>query len=301
MSFILDALKRAERERRLERPPDLRAVYEESDLPQRSRWTWFSAAAAFLAGATVVALFLLPKAPPTEVGQSKEPAAEVGSHTPDKERPQLPAGTVQPNRPPRPKDVPRPARPMDKQAKVVPPVAVKLASKETKKAAPITRPEVPTLPEGPVDSGTEPAVSEKKALVSGPTGPPPPKPPDASTPQGVVLKETGPLKPAEPMGGKASDIAPAPRSKAEEESLRKSVEAVPLIKDLPREIQQKFEKLEINVHSYSLDPAECLVFINMRKYRAGDRIGDNGLVLKKIIPDGVIIDYGGGQARLMVR
>ncbi|MFH1242923.1 MAG: general secretion pathway protein GspB [Pseudomonadota bacterium] len=302
MSFILDALKRAERERRLERAPDLSAVYEESDLPQRSRWTWFSAAAAFLAGATVVALFLLPKAPPTEVSQSKEPAAEVGSHTPDKERLQLPAGRVQPDKPPLPKDVPQPAGPPAKQVKVVPPVApVKPTSEETTKAPSTTKPAVSTLPERPADTGTEAGVSEKKVIVSGPPGPTPTKLQDALTPKRVALKETAPLKVPEPMSGRASDVPPAPRSKAEEESFRKSVEAVPLIKDLPHEIQQKLEKLEINVHSYSLDPAECLVFINMRKYRAGDRIGDNGLVLKKIIPEGVIIDYGGGQARLMVR
>jgi general secretion pathway protein B len=302
MSFILDALKRAERERRLERAPDLSAVYEESDLPQRSRWTWFSAGAAFLVGATVVALFLWPKAPPTEVSQSKGPAAEVGSHTPDKERPQLPAGTVQPDKLPHPKDVPQPARPPGKQAEVVPPVApVKPTSEETTKAPSTTKPGVPTLPERRADTGSEAGVSEKKAIVAGPTGPPPPKLQDTSTPQRVPLKETGPLKPPQPMIGRASDIPPAPLSKAEEESLRKSVEAVPLIRDLPHEIRQKLEKLEINAHSYSLNTAECLVFINMRKYRVGDRIGDNGLVLKKIIPEGVIIDYGGGQARLMVR
>jgi len=34
MSFILEALKRADRERRLERAPDLSAVYEENNLPR---------------------------------------------------------------------------------------------------------------------------------------------------------------------------------------------------------------------------------------------------------------------------
>jgi hypothetical protein len=38
----------------------------------------------------------------------------------------------------------------------------------------------------------------------------------------------------------------------------------------------------------------------MKKVKAGDRIGENGPVLKEITPEGAIIDYGEGQARLQV-
>jgi len=58
--------------------------------------------------------------------------------------------------------------------------------------------------------------------------------------------------------------------------------------------------MQINVHSYSEDPAECMVFINMKKYNVGDAIGENGPVLKQITPEGIVIDYGEGQARLPV-
>jgi len=54
------------------------------------------------------------------------------------------------------------------------------------------------------------------------------------------------------------------------------------------------------VHSYSKDPAECLVFINMHRYKVGDKIGEGGPLLKEITPDGVIIDYGEGEVRLQV-
>jgi hypothetical protein len=73
-----------------------------------------------------------------------------------------------------------------------------------------------------------------------------------------------------------------------------------LLSELPFEVRQKLGNLQINVHSYSKKPAECLVFINMQNFKVGDRIGENGPVLKEITPEGVIIDYGEGQTRVQV-
>ena len=73
-----------------------------------------------------------------------------------------------------------------------------------------------------------------------------------------------------------------------------------MISELPSEIKEKLGKLQINVHSYSRDPAECLVFINMRRYKVGDKIGEGGPLLKEITPNGVIIDYGEGEVLLQV-
>lgn len=297
MSFILDALKRAERERRLERPPDLSVVYEESDLPQGGRWPWFSVGVAFLVGAVVVALFLWPKTPPPEVSKSAKPATEVASRTPAQGRPLPQRSETRPA--PRQKVAsregvsPPPSSPPKAQPEVRPrskgapqsirPQAIKVPTIESG---------VPTPTKGPPDTTAEPAVSEEKVSGSGPSEPTLPKMPDTSTPPAVAVKETVPLEPP--------NIPSAPRSKAKEEPLKEPVEGVPLLKDLPDEIRQRLGKLEINVHGYSRDPAERLVFINMRKYRVGDRIGKDGPVLKRIIPGGVIVDYGKGQARLMV-
>jgi hypothetical protein len=100
----------------------------------------------------------------------------------------------------------------------------------------------------------------------------------------------------------ASDqTKPPPPPAAKEEVNRKRIEAIPLISQLPGEIKEKLGKLQINVHSYSKDPAERLVFINMNSYKVGDKIGEGGPLLKEITPDGVIIDYGEGEARLQIR
>jgi len=75
--------------------------------------------------------------------------------------------------------------------------------------------------------------------------------------------------------------------------------SIPLLSELPNEIRGKIGKLQINVHSYSAKRNERLVFINMHRYKAGDKIGEGGPLLKEITPDGVIIDYGEGEARLL--
>jgi len=97
-----------------------------------------------------------------------------------------------------------------------------------------------------------------------------------------------------------SPVKPSPSPAAKEEVDRKRIEAIPLFGELPYEIKEKLGKLQINVHSYSKDPAERLVFINMHRYKVGDKIGEGGPLLKEITPNGVIIDYGEGVARLQV-
>lgn len=297
MSFILDALKRAERERRLERPPDLSAVYEESDVSQPGRWPWFTVGLAFLAGAVAVALFLWPEGPTQKMSKSPETARAVTSPAPDRDRP--PGAKVQTKMRPKSRTPSQPLRPRVKEAAVE--RHLKVASKKPEKAPSMTESGPPIQKKGAIDIRREPPVSEKKAPALGPSEPGTAKVPDTSPPPEVAVKETAPSGPPEQIARKRLEIPETPRPTPEERPLEVPVEAIPLLKDLPSEIQEKLGKLEINVHGYSRDPAKRLVFINMRKYHVGDRIGKDGPLLKRIIPDGVIIDYGGGKARLMLR
>ncbi|MBL7212909.1 MAG: general secretion pathway protein GspB [Desulfobacteraceae bacterium] len=308
MSFILDALKRAERERRLERAPDLNAVFEEGEGSQASRWQWLSIGVAFLVGAVVVALFLWPKKQPPEViSKHEEPAVKVASLTSDQKKPLPDRSEAKPS--PRKETAPqkgveihREVRLPDKAApQPIRPRAKKVEIVKPAKVTPTQKAEGPPQKKGPPDTSIEPAVSEKTVSGSGPSKPAAPKIPATSPPPAVAPKETAPLEPHKSARDRATDI-PEPQPKAKEETVKEPVEAVPLLQDLPDEVRKKLGKLEINVHGYSRDPAESLVFINMRKYRVGDRIGSgkDGPMLKRIIPDGVIIDYGEGQARLVV-
>lgn len=71
----------------------------------------------------------------------------------------------------------------------------------------------------------------------------------------------------------------------------------PLLRDLPDDVRERIGRLEISAHVYAPNPAERFVFLNGKVCRVGDRIG-NEAVLVRITPEGIVIDYGAGQARL---
>jgi general secretion pathway protein B len=93
---------------------------------------------------------------------------------------------------------------------------------------------------------------------------------------------------------------PPPRDKVVKKAAPAPKKPIPLVSELPDDIKESLEGLKINVHVYSEDPKERLVFINMRNRKVGERIGETGPILKEITPDGVIIDYGKGLALLKV-
>ena len=313
MSFILEALKRADRERRIERAPDLSAVYEENNLPRHTNiqpLLWLCG--SFLVGAIVVGLMLWPNGPgpvkpplpndksaalplsaPETTGKKKAtpPFFAKGSEGLQAKRSSGKASGTQP--------VPRPRR-KAKQVRPIRSVTEKMAqakieSKPVEKA-PDNKPvstagEISDPRPGPV------AVVEKREPVQL-------SPPVSSSPV------RGSMEPAASDQRKAlekeaeavmvSRVKPPPAPEAKKQVNRKRIEPIPFVGELPYEIKEKLGNLQINVHSYSNDPAECLVFINMHRYKAGDKIGEGGPLLKEITPYGVIIDYGEGEARLEV-
>lgn len=325
MSFILDALKRAERERRLERAPDLGAIYEESDMPQSNLWPWLSAGVAFLVGAVVVALLLWPQTPPLEISKNSNLVTETASRTPTQGKPlpvrpktgrpskkDIPSREVEVSRPTLSsaakietalpaKTASQPTSPQTSGKEIAAPI--KVASKEPENALSTKETSVPARAKQPLNTSSKPVVSKKTVPDSRTSESKTLEAPDAPPSPAVVNKDTAVLESAKPVNEKTSDVALPPGLKAKEEPVSESVAAVPLLKDLPDKVRRKMGKLEINVHGYAKDPSKRLVFINMRKYRAGDRIGNGieGPILKMITPDGVIIDYGEGLARLTVR
>jgi hypothetical protein len=105
-----------------------------------------------------------------------------------------------------------------------------------------------------------------------------------------ALSEAPPIETAPPPAEGASGASPA-----------LDLSAIPLATDLPPDIRDKLTALTINVHGYFEHPERRVVFINMRRYRVGDRIGEDGFLLEAITPEGVVINYGQGRARLLVR
>jgi general secretion pathway protein B len=309
MSLILDALKRAERERRLTQPPDLTAVYDEDPWTRRGR-PWFWLAGAFLIGAVAVGLILWsrghgpdrvsptteishPPAPTTDAaGKKKAPVfadsgksiAEQPAQAPPQQTapaaPQDPPASAMAEGVAKPPVQPLPQNKPDSDPAPAPQPSAPVKTPDTASPTPVEEPAgtpaappSPTVDAAPAEPATQETPAEEVALSEGQaTKPPPPAPPP---PQVETAPEASPA-PAQPP-------------------------AIPLISELPFEVREKLGKLQINVHSYSENPDDRMVFINMKRFRSGDRIGENGPVLKEITPEGAVIDYGEGQARLQVR
>jgi hypothetical protein len=301
MSFILDALKRAERERRLEKPPDLRAVYEENHLPRRGIRPWIWVSGSFIIGAIVAWLVLWPedRGParpivPTASSASRKGPVKMAARKPETrpsptsprsravKPPKVPPSLTSPSQPARaPVQMSTPSQAAKTPAKItetsVAEKAAKPASKPLDKATQLPGAASPAASPGPVLKGQE-------------TAPVQPAPPVASAPQATPVEPVLP-RPTAPS---------SPPADPKQEVVRGKQASIPLFSELPYEVREKLERLQINVHSYSENPAECLVFINMKRYKVGERIGEKGPILKEITPDGVIIDYGEGLTRLKV-
>jgi hypothetical protein len=67
---------------------------------------------------------------------------------------------------------------------------------------------------------------------------------------------------------------------------------------LPEEVRARIGPLEVSAHVYAENPAERFLFVNGKICRVGERIGTGGAVIERITPEGAVIDYGGGRARL---
>ena len=313
MSFILEALKRADRERRLERAPDLSAVYEEDDLPGHNGIrTWLWLCGSFLVGVIVVGLVLWPAGPgPVKSPLPKSESASLPLSAPETIEKTPPpssspdSASLQPKRPSEQASSPEPARGSTQEAK--PSRPAKLVTEKIVEAPAKTESK-------PVEKAPDPkpvsTAGEISDPIPGPVAAVEKREPVQPSPSVSSSPEKASMEPAAPDQGKAvakqaeavavSPVKPPPVPAAKEEVDRKRIEAIPLIGELPYEIKEKLGKLQINVHSYSKDPAERLVFINMKSYKVGDKIGEGGPLLKEITFDGVIINYGEGEARLQV-
>ncbi|EFK11450.1 conserved hypothetical protein [delta proteobacterium NaphS2] len=276
MSMILDALKRADRERKLESAPDLSAIYQEERVIRRNYrpWIWFGG--VFLCACVAVAALYWPKA--SSKGGFREKIPATVQMTSKSERKSLSEGTVVPST--------TSIKEMKNTALPPPaPVSPKKPSEIGKKVSkPALQKESPRTPGAGSESPRK--LSEKvftadlrpeEAIA------------DHESPLEIVSKPDASRK-AETHPNVSTKIVPKPEPKA----------ALPLFKDLPEEIQSVSGPMEINVHMYSPNPPERRVFINMKGYREGDVIGETGFKVAEITSDGVVIDYGKGKAFLGV-
>lgn len=288
MSYILEALRKAQREQRRSQAPDLRAAVGAAVASPRRptvRWAW--AAAALLLGVNALALvwaFRLQPSPPA-VPLSPGPAARA----PLQGSPPDPAAT--------PSGPPTEAPPAVTDAIVAP------------RVPPVTRPLVGELehrsPMPPV-SGPERSPAEPVSRAA-PSAPPRSAGAPAVPQTAPALPETAPAErpsPAlsAPEAETAREPTVSPGPPPERTVAGPPVSApVPLFADLAPAVRQGLPALEINGHVYAEDRRERFVFIDWKGYREGDRIGAaDGPLLERITREGIVVDFGAVRARVPV-
>lgn len=76
-----------------------------------------------------------------------------------------------------------------------------------------------------------------------------------------------------------------------------ATDTIPLLSEMPRDFQREAPSLNINVFVYSDLPEERFVVINMSKYRTGQKI-DSGPEIIEIGPNSLVLEYLGRKFRV---
>lgn len=249
MSFILDALKKSESERRDRTGPALAYAPGGAEREPLPRWVVVLAILLMVNLLVVGSLFLMNKQKP-EVSRQDAPAGTAVARVVEP-----PAGATLPGRPQgaiadggnAAEDKAAAGSITDKAA--IPPAAGGPARSLQQEAA-ASRLE-PTTP-GPGDSAVD-------ADTSAPSSAP---------------AESGADALAEPD---ATDTGPAPPTLSE-------LQGQGMLMNLPT--------LGVDLHVYAAQPQARFVFINLSRYREGERLREGPLV-ERITPDGVILQHEG--------
>ncbi len=311
MSYILDALKKSDRERQQEPALHLQPLCETSPSfkagsgPRRRRWAFL-----FIFGLLCMGMLLkwsdwspwtgkngqgpeanTPRLEPAESGglpavaetdKSLHPLKvqaerfdDWAQHLPKNDSPLPPEKNVSPD---------------EAEPEGLPPV-VKLAAIPGKKSTGLVRikREREKVFMAPQEGSTvisqsppaavvqaEPLVAVTSPTVSGSAGP-------ASTP----MAEPRPSQPArqpQPVASAFGQPEPAPS--------KKPGSNLPYLQDLPYQVRTEIPKLQFAGHAYAVDPAQRLIVVNGTIMREGDHI-DAVTRLAEITWEGVVIDRKG--------
>lgn len=113
-----------------------------------------------------------------------------------------------------------------------------------------------------------------------------------------------PNNPALVNSGTPGAAAPIPDKSMPEKSaslagVAQEQKAMPL-DELPPPIQREIPAMTVQLHSYSSNPSERLVYINSSRMREGESLMP-GLRLEQITPDGMIFSYKGYRFKRGIR
>jgi hypothetical protein len=369
MSYILEAIKKADQKRKLESMPDIHTFHEVPGTePRRMGWL-YGFAVILILNAGVIGWWLW-SSKPDKGAVNQPPAKAVAVQTGPKTQAASPAPQSATTAPPMTPAVsgppPLPVAQSAKPPTTGPGPQPIVAQAEAAKPATVFPPPPPSVPAAKAGVEAQAALQRGISLPSAQSAKPPaiepakraiiaqaeaPKPATAPPPTSVpagkadtaaagkgvkgvppkaaaagqaaaparvvpVFKQDTPevSLPEEPIdsteeqgakvaaeeGGAPEAATPAAKGKAERSA--KEVEdpelaKIPLLRQLPPDVQKTIPELHISFHSYSIKPANRMVSISGKILHEGQNFDEN-VKLETITQDGVIMVAHGRRFRL---
>lgn len=278
MSYILDALKKAERERHVAKIPTLGTVHGTPGKRHRPQWMWIGAAVVLVNAALLLIWVLRP-----------EPVAERLPHSAAAPTTSGPAAIDRPPAPPQ-ADKPAPAS---------------SAGAATPIPAPVPFPSQASIPRPPPETTTRRVEAKPNPPVAVVPATPridpgkPPVPAAPARPAAAVPERPAPAIAAPRVSPSAApDKATSPPAAASAAPpVDRNTATAPGLQELTPADQEGMPKISLQFLVYSEVPAERLVFINNQKYVEGQSI-EGKVVVEGIVPDGAILSYQGKRFKL---
>ena len=304
MSYILDALKKAESERQLGNVPGVHAQAATSSTG-KPLVSWLIVGLLALIVILLVWRTLAPVAPSPSTAPATAPPAAVATASATQPTPatnteramQAPAVVA---------GAPAPAAPAMVSASPVPKTAQPLAqvpgstSESSQAQTTVLTPPVAASvqPASAVESGRQivpkgvPAKELAKELAAAPVVAAPSALSKASIPAGAAVSKAAPAA--------ATSTTPAPGKLPAPASLPAEVDAdesLPLLAQLPEVIQREVPAIAVKGYMYSRNPADRVLIIGSNFHHEGEDF-PNGVRLEKLLPKAAVFSYKGFRYRV---
>lgn len=127
--------------------------------------------------------------------------------------------------------------------------------------------------------------------------------PPAAEPHSAVRTATRDLAehlrapPAAPREPPPRAVTTGPRPAASPVASAAVPADVPFLRSLPEDFRRSLPELTVNIHVYTPEASQRILYINNRQYHAGEAIQE-GLVVEEIVPDGAVLRYRGQRFKL---
>lgn len=260
MSYILDALRKSERERKLAQAASLDSMVFSPEPVHKRPWLPWILGAIAVVNVAVLGYFL-------GLNSGIPPATQTAANQTPPPPPQGEPAKAQAAAAPPPTIAPAPAALQPMPAVPAPPPA-----------KPVTTPPLP--PAHPAEREDEEMDTEAVDAAE-----------EEETGEENAADETVEAEDAGEDSGTAASPPHAPVSAAPKQN------AVPLLSDMPPAFQSRVPQLKINLFAYGANPDERFVVINMSRQSIGSTVAD-GVLLERIDEDSLTLSFEGQRFRI---